>query len=99
MARTKSTHCPKGHEMTGENVYMDDFSRKCRTCTNARTAAYREKVKASRDLIKRRKERDFVPELVAAAKDVLTNLTSGKSLHKMADASESLARAIKRAEK
>ena len=32
------THCPKGHEYTPENIYMNYGSRRCATCTKARTA-------------------------------------------------------------
>lgn len=34
----KITHCPRGHEYTGENTYIHpDGSRKCRACSKARS--------------------------------------------------------------
>lgn len=37
------THCPRGHEMTGDNVYMNknDGIRRCRKCRRANDEAYR----------------------------------------------------------
>lgn len=37
------THCPKGHALEGDNVYVDDFTRRCRRCTLARQTEYRRK--------------------------------------------------------
>jgi hypothetical protein len=30
----KITHCPKGHQYSGENLIMDNGARKCRKCKN-----------------------------------------------------------------
>lgn len=38
------THCPRGHEYAGDNLYMDNgkkLNRRCRVCERARDVAYR----------------------------------------------------------
>ena len=41
------THCPAGHEYTGRNLVINTAGRReCRTCMNARTAAYRARQRA-----------------------------------------------------
>lgn len=40
------THCPKGHEYTHQNTYIDAGCRKCRTCNRLRAAALRAKAKS-----------------------------------------------------
>jgi hypothetical protein len=37
---TKKTHCPSGHRYHGENIIMDNGSRKCRKCRNAKMREY-----------------------------------------------------------
>lgn len=37
------THCKRGHEFTPENTYLYDGKRVCRTCVNAKSAAWRAK--------------------------------------------------------
>lgn len=51
------THCPDGHPLSGENLYVrkSDNSRLCRTCARAATKAWRD---ANRDINnQRRRER------------------------------------------
>lgn len=44
---TKKTHCPSGHEYTPENTYLrkNINERVCKTCSDARCAAYAKKKK------------------------------------------------------
>jgi hypothetical protein len=47
-ANAMKTHCPKGHELSGENLYFDPHgvgSRRCRTCMKARCRRYYERTK------------------------------------------------------
>jgi hypothetical protein len=37
-----TTHCPMGHALTGENLWLDRGARICRTCKLAQNAAYKE---------------------------------------------------------
>jgi hypothetical protein len=41
------THCKRGHELAPENVYSYVSGRQCKTCHQARTAAYRERRRAN----------------------------------------------------
>ena len=42
------THCPKGHPLSGENLYVQpNGGRVCRTCSRAKVQAYRARKKAS----------------------------------------------------
>lgn len=36
-----TTHCPQGHPLTGDNLWLDRGSRICRTCKLAQNQAYR----------------------------------------------------------
>lgn len=46
----RKTHCKRGHELSGSNLYVRRGNRGCRTCINAakRTPEYMEKRRASR---------------------------------------------------
>lgn len=39
----RRTHCPQGHEFTPGNTYQTKRGRRCRTCSLARSAAWRKK--------------------------------------------------------
>lgn len=39
----QKTHCPKGHEYSGDNLYFDKKSRGCRTCQRNRNRNRRDK--------------------------------------------------------
>lgn len=43
--QANKTHCPRGHEYAGENVYLHQGSRKCKACNAIRQVAYRERMK------------------------------------------------------
>lgn len=46
-ARKNATHCKRGHEFTPENTYLDKRgSRVCRACVNAKTQAWRDKIRS-----------------------------------------------------
>jgi hypothetical protein len=46
-ARRSQTHCKRGHEFTAENTYFDKRgSRCCRACVNAKTQAWRDKIRS-----------------------------------------------------
>lgn len=34
--RKRTTHCPQGHELTADNVYVSNDKRTCKTCQKAR---------------------------------------------------------------
>lgn len=44
--QSNKTHCPRGHEYAGDNVYIHNGSRKCKACSAIRQAAYKERLKA-----------------------------------------------------
>ena len=35
--QAKRTHCPLGHQLSGENLYTHNGKRDCRTCRSRRT--------------------------------------------------------------
>lgn len=37
------THCPQGHEYSGENLYFEGRTKRCRTCVNKRNNDRRKK--------------------------------------------------------
>ena len=41
--QSNKTHCPKGHEYKGSNLYVYKGSRKCRACCAERTRQWRKK--------------------------------------------------------
>ena len=50
-ANRAKTHCPKGHPLSGDNLYVDpDGKRECRTCRAEHRRRYRAKKKKSADL-------------------------------------------------
>ena len=42
--QSNKTHCPRGHEYAGENVYIHMGSRKCKACNAIRQVEYRERI-------------------------------------------------------
>jgi hypothetical protein len=40
---SKKTHCPQGHEYSGDNLYLYKTSRKCRICVNEAKKRFRNK--------------------------------------------------------
>jgi hypothetical protein len=58
---TRKTHCPRGHEYTPENTYVNPKgSRECRTCTRAR------KEEDGRIAKERRRQRGLMPNTNSA---------------------------------
>lgn len=43
--QSNKTHCPRGHEYSGDNLYMHIRSRKCKACNAIRQKAYRNRQK------------------------------------------------------
>ena len=45
------THCPQGHEYSGDNLYVNKLgSNVCKTCSNTANRAYRKRLKAKQQL-------------------------------------------------
>ena len=50
-ANRAKTHCPQGHRLSGDNLYVDPVGKRhCRTCRAERDRRYRAKKKKSADL-------------------------------------------------
>lgn len=47
--RTHLTHCKHGHELAGDNLYLDprNGNRNCKTCRNIRSAEYKARKRAA----------------------------------------------------
>lgn len=63
-ARSAVTHCPQGHEYTGNNVFTDKLGRRfCRECVRAKNRAYYHKNKEKRSEYNRQwRLRNIVPK-------------------------------------
>ena len=53
----KKTHCPKGHEYFGNNLFYDNGSRQCKKCHSIKNKAYREK---NKEKIKKQKKEYYI---------------------------------------
>jgi hypothetical protein len=59
----QKTHCPQGHPLSGDNVYLSPSSgRVCRTCSDAAKRAYKER---------KRQEKGTKPRLTAVQIDAI----------------------------
>jgi DNA-directed RNA polymerase specialized sigma24 family protein/AraC-like DNA-binding protein len=80
------THCPQGHLMDRDNTYFyDDGTRSCRYCAAARGEKNNQRRRAANPAT-REATQTTSPEVIEAARKMLTDPTQQLSLAKIADA-------------
>lgn len=47
----RKTHCVRGHELTGDNIYPDRPGRECRRCAAIRAARHKAKLRAEKKVV------------------------------------------------
>ena len=52
-SKAQNTHCPKGHLFEGRNLIWNGTSRMCRICKQAKDRVRWEKIKDSRNAVRR----------------------------------------------
>jgi len=53
VVNSKKTHCPKGHELYGDNLYVWKNERRCKECTRIRCKEYQRKLRRGMGMVPR----------------------------------------------